>query len=557
MRHLTAFALLLLATAAIAADNNTDDTEKVLNATRVNDVLRLTLTAPDPKKPGVITYTIDDRHGGVLHDGDTFVTPGAVDLAYVGFNPLKISLSSSQQTTPDPVQAAIDKFAKELGDMAKLIAPQEKESSGKAFLAAHLTTPPASCMDNAIQVRDAVYKKVYDDTFAAAKKATLKGKKRKVLTSAELKTAQDDAATAAKLKANPELDTVMKLCARCEAVTSAADAAKKIAIASLPVTKETVQGWIDDADGRAGVVTVRKSVDTTIELVSQQKKDAVAAQGAAEKVLDDLTGLAGDLRQTNEEVRQLSGRGLETALPNCATAMDKLPQLQRSVVALQKLAEQDDSLLDSLKQLLAVLKTYEAMRWRNDDHDVVFDTVESDPANIKTTKVTVKMITYSFNDDKSTVDPATDVDASRSFDVRRERRLVAEYGVAMLYNDLKYPKYSIDSDSKVKKDFDTSNVNAAATLNFLCGSCIGSGVYPGFQFGLSKAKDYPGLLGGGVLRFGGTNRIAVASGVMVTWYKDLNNLHVGDTATDDKLKSDLKLRRSPAAWYFAVQYTFQ
>jgi hypothetical protein len=529
MRHFIALVLLLVTTAAIAADNSTSNsattkntsaststpapnsTEQILNASHATNVLTFTLSAK-PKSPGVITYTtVDENHGGILHDGDTLVSPGAVDLSYHDFNPLTVSVSSSQQSKPDPIQASIDQIKSILNDTAKVIVP-EKPSAGNPV--------SLDCAQGATHLSDAVKLKVHDDKQASA-----------------------------------AFEEITQLCARCAAVVTAASTAN-LDIKKLPVSQIMVQKWIDEATGHDGVVLARKDVEAAIKAVSDHKKQDTTDKEAAETALADLTPLPGDIRGAVKKYADYDGLVLK-ALSGCDTVMENLPQLQHAISALQTQIEQESALLDSLNQLLAVLKTYEAMRWRNGNRDVVFDTVDTNADNIITVKLELKLITYSFNKDKSTVDQTADTDETRSFDVRLERRLISEYGVAAVYNDLRYPTYSIGDDGTVKKAFDKSNVDVAATINFLCGSCIGQGVYPGFQFGVSKAKDYPGLLAGGVLRFGGTNRIAVASGVMVTWYKDLNGLHVGDTATADKLKADLKLRRSPAAWYLAVQYTFQ
>jgi len=127
---------------------------------------------------------------------------------------------------------------------------------------------------------------------------------------------------------------------------------------------------------------------------------------------------------------------------------------------------------------------------------------------------------------------------------------------------LKYPKYTVKTDDAGKKTvqddgFESSNVDAAMTYNLLC-NCIGIGpLFPGLQLGVSKAKDYPGLLAGIVLRFSQPKRFAVSIGRMITWHKDLNKLHVGsEVASDNDLKADLARRRAPTVMYIAAQYTF-
>jgi len=313
--------------------------------------------------------------------------------------------------------------------------------------------------------------------------------------------------------------------------------------------------WTRRATHLDGVTNVASDVEEAVEALKVARNAAVTAQAVGEKLVPAL--IAGDAARRAAITTLRDARIQNVDLGECAALTPGLLlSVQTELKELGEIIVRQTALLESLSKLLAALRTYEKQTWRNGGKDLVFDTVVTSPATIKTPTTTFKAITYSYDKVINAISSKVDVETARTFDVRRLRRLVSEYGVAAVYNDLKYPKYLV-KDGKVGQEFDKSNVNLAATLNFLCGSCIGSGVYPGFQFGISKAKDYPGLLAGGVLRFGGTNRISIASGVMVTWYKDLNTLKVdGAVDSEEKLKNDLKLRHSPGTWYIAVQYTF-
>jgi hypothetical protein len=95
------------------------------------------------------------------------------------------------------------------------------------------------------------------------------------------------------------------------------------------------------------------------------------------------------------------------------------------------------------------------------------------------------------------------------------------------------------------------------TLNLLTNPLGGETLYPGIQLGVSKVDDYPGILGGLVFRFARPQRISVALGGILTWYKELKDKSLVDTNVADPKDLDKLLeRRSKAGWYFGVQYTF-
>jgi len=277
------------------------------------------------------------------------------------------------------------------------------------------------------------------------------------------------------------------------------------------VDQSDLSNWINQATGKQGIIQVRKDV-----------------QAKVDQLKTSLTNIS-------------------KILPPAAC-----PGLDQAATAdVTRLEASEKRLKESLEALVKMLDDYIGRPWRNGDMDLLIRTVNSDPAQQKTIAVTVT--TQKADLDKFTV--TNDAKVDRTLVVRRYRKYVPEVGLAAVYNDLKYPKYSIEGGKVVKKD-DSSNVDAAMTMNLLC-NCVGGGfLYPGAQLGVSKAKDYPGLLAGIVLRFAQPKQFSIAVGRMVTWYKDVQTLKVGDETTEEKLKADLKRRRSPTAWYLAAQFTF-
>ena len=536
------FLLCLVCPASYAADS----TEKLLEATRVGTVLRLLMTK-EADNPPVVSYEFNNGDAGILHEGDTFAAAGIVNLTYANFNPLRISASATQTTSKDPAQQAIDDFAVLLAAQTKpIVADPEVAKSGGGT--ARVAAAAGACTPVALGLRDAVltqYKKVH---------ATNDEEKAK-----EVKQKAEEEAAAV-------FEKFTQLCVQCDQLKTRRKDLEG-SLSTLDTDKfddAQLQKWVNAANGLAGVQRVRAEVETARDSWKKHRDTADTVKKAVDALRADALAAIADRRTAAPDLVTQSGFSVAEvdALLSCKPLLtDQIFGLDDFAARAQKHLDQGNSMLDGLNALLAVLMATEQRRWANNDKDLIFHTVETDPANIVTPEVTLKMLKYEFDDKKYKISSSVATEAKRKFDVRRGRRLVPEYGVAGVYNDLKYPKYSVKDDETsrtVARTYDTSNVTAAVTLNFLCPTCIGHGVYPGFQIGISKAKDYPGLLGGGVLRFGGATRISIASGVMVTWYKDLNSLTVGGPVeSEDKLKNDLKLRRSPAAWYLAVQYTFK
>ncbi|HKO02354.1 MAG TPA: hypothetical protein VJ032_11700 [Thermoanaerobaculia bacterium] len=277
--------------------------------------------------------------------------------------------------------------------------------------------------------------------------------------------------------------------------------------------------WIQEANGRPGIAKVRSEVASLISTTANER-DTKTAYVAHET---DATLL---------------------------------------VKAAQELNESKD-LLKALDELAKLLDYYLARSWRNGssaNSDLVIRNVGTDPANQKNIGLSFALKSYTFAAANNTITETTDATLARSLTLRRYRRFVPEVGVAGIYNELKYPKYSTETKDGVlvvKKETSESNVDAAMTMNMFC-NCLGTDViFPGFQLGISKAENYPGIMAGVAFRFSQPKQVSISFGRMVTWFKDLSTLKVGDKVTaQSDIDNDLKRKRSPAAWYFGVQYSF-
>jgi hypothetical protein len=106
---------------------------------------------------------------------------------------------------------------------------------------------------------------------------------------------------------------------------------------------------------------------------------------------------------------------------------------------------------------------------------------------------------------------------------------------------------------------DHQPVNGALMLNLVMRLGNSPSVaYPFLQFGVSSAKDFPGVLAGLGLRFVQPFNFSISAGGMITRYKDLDgNLKVGDTVTGtDDINKHLVYKTSPVVLYGAMQLKF-
>lgn len=145
--------------------------------------------------------------------------------------------------------------------------------------------------------------------------------------------------------------------------------------------------------------------------------------------------------------------------------------------------------------------------------------------------------------------------------IRRKQTFVAELapGVAFL-SSVAYPRFGTSQaggQTIVQQgDADVQRTTVIGMLNLLTPQVLGP-VVPGIQIGIGSGRDYPLLLGGGVLRFLSASQFAVSAGVALPWYRELKTLRVGDVVkgTAD-IDSDIRFRVGTASFYVGLQKGF-
>jgi|GEM_PF-3091775 len=338
----------------------------------------------------------------------------------------------------------------------------------------------------------------------------------------------------------------------------------------VPVPTDTnLRKWPAPAVGASDCERVQSKIRAAESAVGQLN-DLAFDDGTRAKWAHDATGASNvakvegevELRvrtlQTNLDAIEEANKAIRGAPDDCEFEAKTQHAVALLASSAQLLADRSKQLTNLRTLSKSLAKWAEPQRWSRKD-PTAYVLITPEVTRDKKDTVTIVLTPRSLDaTGQLAADEAGVVTRTAVF--RFYRHFVSEFGVAAVYNDLRYPKYKVteqDGTSVVVSDgTDSSNVNAAVTLNLIC-DCLGNDtVYPGFQLGVSKAENYPGLLAGGVLRFSGTKRFSLAVGRMVTWYKDLDKLQLGSPASENDLKADLSLRRSPSAWYLAVQYTF-
>jgi hypothetical protein len=494
---------LLVLVVSIQAKAQSDNTEKLLDATRVDRQIVLSMVGQE------VRFSADNgRKTGVIATSRTFAGTDGFILLFHNFNPLAMSIAATQAKTADPVTKGSSDFLDLLSSTLKLITPSGGSARGTPAGTAKVTT----CSKARQQIAEATQ------------------------------------------SINDLESQVLDASTRTKWVTEA------VGLDGVKLAQKDITQFIKDLNGRIADLQDNQPGLADLDQTAQKlSSDMDAIRTKLTTIDKDQTKLKAKTSRTaaeTTELKDLASRKAaltvelaqkEAVLVCWPNASDLRRASKRALTDAQKLS-------DTLKALLLSLGAYvDETKWSavNAKDYIVLQT-ETEPDILNT--ITVKISTLTLAEDGTLQTKGDPI--ARDIILREYRRFVPEFGVAAVYNDLRYPKY-ISKDGKVAANgFDTSNINAAMTMNLLCNCFGGHFVYPGLQLGVSKAKDYPGLMGGIAFRFAGVKRMAFSAGRMVSWYKDLDKLKIGDSASDNDIKADLKLRRARTAFYLAAQFTF-
>ena len=144
----TAFAVLLLVGAPLQAQISRG-TNQLLTAPIVQDLLEIRVTPGNGQTPGV-QYRPDpkdDKGFKTLIEGQTFVAPGEIDLAFPDFSPLRYAVTTSETLVADENFNGVQKFLEALLGLGRVAFPNradlaEAVRAADTLMAAAEAAPP-------------------------------------------------------------------------------------------------------------------------------------------------------------------------------------------------------------------------------------------------------------------------------------------------------------------------------------------------------------------------------------------------------------------------------
>jgi uncharacterized protein (UPF0147 family) len=525
----------LVGTLHAVADES--DAVTLLNAKRVNDRLEF-----DVAKSRV-SVRVDGNTSVTLQDGRTFTSPDEVLLVYPNYNPFKILISRTENEFNDKTAAAVASFTEALVKMSQAVLPLPDKADADAAEASVPNVAANAKAQRAIVLSSARNKKGIANQWIGREILPEPAPNcRAELTKCQLTAESDNSGETDRATALGSCELLFESCHCAETASDVAEATKtlnQVKEAHLLSATEA-QESIENATGKGGIVRARVKMQAVLT-------ETAGWVTRANKALATLTDVSEDQNELNCAAGTIP-------IPTPAELRDYKKSVSDYIAAATKLKT-------SLDEIIKMLQDIEGQQWRNNDQDFIFGTAKSSPIKGKEEKVIFALQEVKLANESLSLNQTSD--ETRTFNVRRLRRLVPEVGVAAVFNQLEYPKYTAVADPAdaakkiVKKETDDSHVDAAMMMNFLC-NCIGDEtIFPGIQLGISKADKYPGLLLGLTLRLASVKQISIGTGGMVTWFKDTKTLKDNDPVADQAaIDKDLHLRRSNLEWYFAVQYNF-
>jgi hypothetical protein len=319
---------------------------------------------------------------------------------------------------------------------------------------------------------------------------------------------------------------------------------------------------------------LNEPIDVQLKAFRDSVKSAVGVVGV-KNARDKTKDLADALDKANEKarttltnIRKEFGTFAGTQSGSCALLSDILIDYIEVTGKAEQTMATKAALAKALREINKTsLDPYaESGRWRGrssaeaDLTNLVFTSVTPTFENQFGVEATMKSRSIDVKDSE-VVTKTEDTGSTAHFTMRRDTAWVTERAAAMIYNQLKYPKYGTtvkDGKTVVQRVNDTQPIDGAIMLNLIPRFGRPSSVYPMLQIGVSSAKEFPGFLAGLGLRFAAPVAFSISAGGMITRYKDLDrNLHVDDvvTGTND-IDKHLQYKTSPIALYGAIQLKF-
>jgi len=509
----------------------TDATYELLSAPHVKGVLRIQL-APDGK-------TLEYRKGSrrdeddldafkVLKESMTFAVEDQFDLAFKDFNPFLLTITANSKLAADPNFTALSTFIERaekvsggiVRQQALFLLPRTGIGAGSGIgigIGIGIDSPQDSME---IQIERSISETTKELGEANQNMRDISSR----LQEDPTKPCTAFSKGNEKISYKTNLDEIESF------------------LAARIITPETMKEWQSEAYGAAGVQKAKDGVDMKITEISKNVTRLSEAHDLIDKATRYIENVKSDACQD-----------------------DRIKLLAQIVRIMQDLNSAKAARIDlgkALSDLSKYLAPYtDARSWRESrDRDYIFYKPESDFEHVQTVELRITTQSYSFANEAIQIQVNKPLE--RSIRLRRYSKAVVEAGVALAVADLNFPVYAVgvsDNGQTIVKlvKTDKNPIKAGLMLNVITRWGSDMPVHPGFQLGVTQVDDYPGFFVGVVARFTIPRPLALSAGALITWYKDLDKLVVNGPAQDAAaLANDLKLRRAPAKFYFAAQYTF-
>ncbi len=145
------------------------------------------------------------------------------------------------------------------------------------------------------------------------------------------------------------------------------------------------------------------------------------------------------------------------------------------------------------------------------------------------------------------------------FRVRRYQRTIAEMapGVAYLAK-VAYPRFGTDTAGGktvvASGGEDTQRLSTLTMLNVIFSRSLSDGLYSGLQLGVGVGRNYPLLMGGGLVRFVGARNLSLSFGAAFPWYQELTKLKLGSPVSGTaQIEADLRFQLGRPSLYVGFQ----
>lgn len=238
--------------------------------------------------------------------------------------------------------------------------------------------------------------------------------------------------------------------------------------------------------------------------------------------------------------------------------------LQESL--LKKVSDQE-SRLAKLQKSLKIVKEAITIAKRNEDLGngwfIQLPEVTIKKMKIASTTFKVYSSDVTLSEKNEIVENESSLLMTKMFIIKEYKRFIPEIGSGIAYLNINYTLFGTETDSTGQLRVASAGTDELAKLTF--NKIINynlfienSNIHPFWQIGAGANLKFPVLLTGfGIRVHSGSSKIALSSGLALTFLKELKTLNIGDSISGTaELESDQHYVLQPPKLYFGLQVKF-